>query len=217
MTRLVVLSDTHGFHDRLVVPDGDVVVHAGDFCDSGSEAEARSFAAYFLALPHRHKVLVAGNHDRCLERDADLGERLFPGCHYLLDRGVELAGLRFWGAPWQPWFFDWAFNLPRGEPLRAKWALIPAGVDVLVTHGPPYGVLDRVTSGALQGCEELALAIDRVRPRLHLFGHIHESYGWERRAGTLHVNASSCGVRYASVNPVRVVDVPADGPAVVRR
>ena len=215
MTRLVVLSDTHGFHDRLDVPPGDVVVHAGDFCTAGSEAEAASFATFFRALPHRHKVVIAGNHDRCLERQPELAEKLFRGCHYLLDSGVDLEGLRFWGAPWQPQFFDWSFNLPRGEPLRNKWALIPVEVDVLVTHGPPFGVLDRVTGGDQQGCEELAMAVDRARPRLHLFGHIHEGHGWERRGATLHVNASVCTAGYVPDNPVSVIDLAPGRPAIV--
>ena len=115
-----LLSDTHGLHRGIGIPNGDVLVHAGDFCSEGEAAEARSFGEFFRSLPHRHKVVIAGNHDRCLEADPGLGLEIFAGCHYLLDSGVEIEGVTFWGSPWQPWFFDMAFNLERGAELREK-------------------------------------------------------------------------------------------------
>src|SRR5690606_28434943 len=113
LMRLVVISDTHGQHRAIDVPEGDVVVHCGDFCTHGKEREARAFAAWFRELPHPEKVVIAGNHDRCLELDASLAGELFAGCTYLFDSAATVAGLSFYGAPWQPWFLDWAFNLPR--------------------------------------------------------------------------------------------------------
>jgi predicted phosphodiesterase len=208
--RIVVVSDTHCQHEEIDLPPGDVLVHAGDFCSSGSEKQAREFATYFRSQPHSHKVLIAGNHDRCLEADPNLWRELFGGVHYLFDSGAEVCGLRFWGSPWQPWFLDWAFNLPRGAALREKWQLIPDGLDVLLTHGPPQGILDRTFSGEHAGCEELLSAVGARAPRLHLFGHIHEGYGSERRGATLHVNASSCTLAYQPLNPAVVIDVPTD-------
>jgi len=205
--RLVLLSDTHRMLDRIVIPDGDIVVHAGDFCGHGTPTQARSFSNFFRALPHRHKVVIAGNHDRCLELDPQLGEELFTGCHYLFDSGVEIDGLHFWGSPWQPWFFDWAFNLERGPALRAKWDMIPMNTDVLITHGPPRGILDRTYSGEQVGCDDLRAAVERVRPRLHVFGHIHEGYGEYEEAGTKFVNASICTLSYDPTNPALVVDL----------
>lgn len=213
MPRLVLLSDTHGHHPRLRVPDGDVLVHAGDFCSSGKEAQARSFARWLAKQPHPHKVVVAGNHDRCLEIDIGLGDQLFEGATYLLDREATVAGLRFYGSPWQPEFLSWAFNLPRGEPLRAVWRKIPAGIDVLVTHGPPFGVLDRTYGGQWVGCEELRTAVDRVQPRLHVFGHIHEGAGTHAEGGVLFANAAVCTLAYQPDNPILVVDVPLDRSA----
>jgi predicted phosphodiesterase len=213
--RIVALSDTHCMHERIAVPPGDVLVHAGDFCLSGKVIQAKEFAAWFAAQPHAEKVVIAGNHDRCLEADPTLGPALFEGCHYLFDSAVDVAGLTFYGAPWQPWFLDWAFNLPRGEALRAKWDLIPRGVDVLVTHGPPYGVLDRVMDGTPVGCEELAKAIARVEPRVHVFGHIHEGYGAQLVGNTLYANASNCTFAYDPINPPIVIDIPPDGEATV--
>jgi predicted phosphohydrolase len=205
--RLVLLSDTHMLHGRLEIPDGDVVVHAGDFCSSGSFEEASRFATWFAALPHPHKVIIAGNHDRCLEADPSLGPKLFRDAHYLFDSGATLGGLAFWGSPWQPWFLSWAFNLPRGPALKAKWDLVPSGIDVLVTHGPPAAILDRCESGEDAGCMDLRAAIERVRPRLHVFGHIHEGYGQRRIGPTLFVNASNCTAAYAPTNEPVVVDL----------
>ncbi len=191
--RLVLISDTHGFHD-IDVPEGDVLIHAGDGCKRGTVDEAREWAEFLRRQPHRHKIVIAGNHDRCFEHDLGEARPLMHGLDYLQDSGCERAGVRFWGSPWQPWFFDWSFNLQRGPALAAKWALIPDATDVLVTHGPPMGVLDRNLHGDPVGCEELRLAIRRVRPRVHVFGHIHEGYGTAVVDRTLFVNASTCTV-----------------------
>ncbi len=210
MPRLVLVSDSHGQHGALDVPEGDVLVHAGDFCTSGKEAQVRAFARWLHQQPHAHKVVIAGNHDRCLELDMGLGARLFEGATYLLDSAATVAGLRFYGSPWQPEFLSWAFNLPRGEPLRHVWSKIPVGIDVLVTHGPPFGVLDRTIQGLWVGCEELRVAVDRVQPRVHVFGHIHEGAGVHTEGGVLFANASVCTVAYQPTNPILVVDVPLD-------
>ena len=205
--RIVCISDTHGRLDDVEVPDGDVLVHAGDFTRRGDRAEVEAFAAALARLPHPAKVIVAGNHDFLFERAPGEAVGLLGDVRFLSDSETTVGGLRFWGSPWQPEFFDWAFNLPRGAPLAEKWALIPDDVDVLVTHGPPHGVLDRTVHGADVGCEELARAVERVRPRLHVFGHIHEAYGALDRGGTRFVNASTCDVRYRPVNAPIVVEL----------
>ncbi len=217
--RLVCISDTHNLHDHLCVPDGDVLVHAGDATMQGTEEELRRFADWLQGLPHRRKVVVAGNHDWLCERQPNEAARIFEGLDYLLDSGVEIDGRRFWGSPWQPWFLSWAFNLPRGEALRAKWDLIPPTTDVLITHGPPQGLLDEVETRTLRmlnahdapdghvGCEDLRTAVEALGPRVHVFGHIHEGYGQHRERETLSVNASSCDGRYRPVNAPIVVDL----------
>jgi predicted phosphodiesterase len=207
--RLVLLSDTHMHHDRLVVPAGDLLIHAGDSTKRGTLAQLREVAAFMRAQPHAHKLVIAGNHDFGLQEDLELGRDLF-GDAYLCDAEATIDGVRVWGSPWQPWFYDWAFNLQRGAPLRAKWDLIPAGIDVLVTHGPPHGILDRTVVGEDVGCEELLAAVARVRPRLHVFGHIHEAYGTRRVGETLFVNASNCTLDYDPDNAPIVVDLPSD-------
>jgi len=184
--RLVFMADTHLFHEDLRVPEGDVVIHAGDFCRAGSFAELEVFAALWTALPHAHKVVVPGNHDWAFARDPARARALLPGSHVLIDEGCVIDGATFYGSPWQPEFGGWAFNLPRGEPLREKWALIPAGLDVLVTHSPPHGFGDRLSHkpralpDGRSGCVDLRARVAVVRPRLHVFGHIHEDGGaWE--------------------------------------
>lgn len=203
-------------HGRLVVPDGDVLIHAGDSTKRGTLAQLRSFASFIEALPHRHKIVIAGNHDFGLEQDLALGRELF-GEGYLCDAGKTVDGVRVWGSPWQPWFHDWAFNLARGEQLREVWARIPDDTDVLVTHGPPRGVLDKTITGEEVGCDELWEAVQRIRPRVHVFGHIHEAYGAQRVGRTLFVNACNCNLDYDPDNPVLVVDLPEDrdAPAVM--
>ena len=161
--RLVLISDTHNRQDQLRVPDGDVLVHAGDFTMSGTEKEIAAFGAWLGAQRHAHKVLIAGNHDRLFESDPERARSLIPrDVHYLRDSEVTIEGIRFYGAPWQPWFLDWAFNVPRGPAIAAKWALIPSGIDVLVTHGPPQGTADLTSRGEHVGCADLAAALDRV-------------------------------------------------------
>ncbi len=181
--RIVAVADTHLFHDELVVPDGDVFVHAGDMCRGGSLDELAVAAAWIRSLPHRHKVIVAGNHDWAFVHTPADARALFAGCTYLEDTEATIDGVRFYGSPWQPAFNDWAFNLPRGPALAAVWARIPRGVDVLVTHGPPEGIGD--SNGNRAGCVDLRNRVLEVTPRLHLFGHIHQDGGvWGAGATT---------------------------------
>ena len=205
--RIVCLSDTHGLHARLEVPDGHLLLHAGDFSMRGRPQEIERFDRWLGTLPHAHKVVVAGNHDFLFEQEPERARALLTNASYLQDAELRIGALRIFGSPWQPWFHDWAFNLQRGPALAEKWALIPDGVDVLVTHGPPAEILDRTVHGEEVGCRDLRDALERVRPRLHLFGHIHEAHGRLERDGTLYVNASNCDVRYRSLQPVIVVDL----------
>lgn len=199
--RLVILSDTHGKHWSLRVPDGDILLHAGDLTRDGTADDLEDFNSYLSTLPHRHKIVIAGNHDFCLEREPEINAAIITNAIYLRDRAVTVEGIKFYGSPWQPWFFDWAFNLQRGEEIRAKWDLIPLDTDVLITHGPAYGILDKTMRGARVGCEDLLEAIMRIRPRLHVFGHIHEAYGMHSNDDISFINGSNCNVKFELVNP----------------
>lgn len=209
MPRLVFLSDTHGLHDRITVPPGDILVHAGDCTNRGTLAQVSAFDDFLATLPHPHKIVVAGNHDWCFEDDPGAARARLRHATYVQDYAVEKMGLRFYGSPWQPEFFNWAFNLPRGERLREKWAAIPPDTDVLITHGPPHGLLDLTSDGRSVGCEALRPRVAAVAPRIHCFGHIHEAAGTQTVDGTLFINAAICDLAYRPVNPPIVVDLDA--------
>lgn len=209
--RLVLMSDTHGREAAHAIPDGDVLLHAGDLTDVGRAKEIAAVDAALSALPHPHKLVIAGNHDFLFENDPATARALLGGVTYLEDSGATAHGLRVWGSPWQPWFFDWAFNLKGEAALAEKWALIPDEVDILVTHGPPYGIGDRCHDGRRVGCRALLERVRASKPRLHVFGHIHEDRGWWRIGETLFVNAAQNYDRHPpmvvewSASQVRVV------------
>ncbi|HEY1960700.1 MAG TPA: metallophosphatase domain-containing protein [Polyangiaceae bacterium] len=189
--RIVAVADTHLFHDELVVPDGDVFVHAGDLCRGGSLEELGQAVDWIRGLPHRTKVIVAGNHDFAFVEHAAEARALVGDFVYLEDSGAAVDGVSFWGSPWQPAYNDWAFNLPRGAALAEKWALVPDGTDVLITHGPPMGIGDRGPVAGRLGCEDLLARVQAVRPKAHFFGHIHQDGGVWRHGETLFVNATT--------------------------
>lgn len=211
MTRIVCLSDSHNCHAQIAVPDGDVLLHAGDATNQGTFDEIVRFNRWFAALPHRHKIFVAGNHDWLFETNNDFARTLLDSSiHYLQDSFVRVENLKIYGSPWQPRFFDWAFNLSRGAELAGKWRLIPDDTDVLITHGPPFGILDEVPhrySVENTGCEDLRKRVEQIRPRLHVFGHIHRGYGQTERFDVQFANASSCDESYEPVNPPIVFDL----------
>jgi Icc-related predicted phosphoesterase len=189
--KIVCISDTHARHHLTVVPDGDILVHGGDITRHGSLEDVESFDLWLGTLPHKHKVMICGNHDFCFQKQPAEARGRITNAIYLEDSGCEIEGLSFYGSPWQPWFFDWAFNLPRGEALAEMWAKIPLGVDVLITHGPPQGILDETNRGESVGCRDLLERVLKIKPRLHVFGHIHEAAGRLKIEDTIFVNAST--------------------------
>ena len=205
--RVVLTSDTHGEHDRLDVPDGDILLHGGDISKQGTLDEIESFNRWLGTLPHRHKVLVAGNHDFGFQNMPAKAEALLTNCHYLLDEQIEIEGLKIYGSPWTPFFYDWAFQKPRGKALRAIWEKIPAGLDFLITHGPPAGILDRTVRGDHAGCEDLAAIVVGRQPRYHLFGHIHEAAGRQTIGTTTYLNASTVDLHYNPINPPFILEL----------
>lgn len=212
--RVVCLSDTHLVRPLGGVPDGDVLLHAGDLTMGGDEPETEAALEWLDGLPHENKIVIAGNHDFLFEGRAPRARALVashPSLTYLQDSGTTIGGLKFWGTPWQPWFYDWAFNARRGADIRAKWDLIPPDTDVLVVHGPPAGWLDRNGAGKACGCVDLLAAINRIAPALVVFGHIHEGYGRAELMGGRRriqlVNASICNAAYQPVNPPIVIEL----------
>jgi len=203
--KLVCMSDTHGMHwDIGKVPDGDVLIHAGDFTKRGSKDDVRDFNAWLGTLPHEYKLVIAGNHDFWLYRNQAKAQKALSNCVYLQDSFVNIEGLLFYGSPWTPRFGNWAFMRERGEDLVEKWAQIPSDIDVLITHGPPFGVLDKTARGDYAGCRDLLDRTAYVENKLHVFGHIHEGYGYDNEDC---VNCSICTVTYQPVNRPIVLEV----------
>lgn len=225
--RFVAISDTHLAQPEL--PDGDVLIHAGDLTFRGSLSEVQEATLWLhdqkAKKNYKHVIVVAGNHDWLFERESRLARQLMEsrGLLYLEDSGLTLSGpeallgkiehgpgrITVYGSPWQPAFMNWAFNLHTPESLKAKWDAIPAGIDILITHGPSYGIRDGVptfdedaypSDQSLTvrhvGCGELLKALDRVRPKVHVFGHVHSGHGRIEKNGTTFINASVMNESY---------------------
>lgn len=205
--RLVCISDTHNQHAAVDLPDGDVLVHAGDFTDNGRYSEIRGFLIWLgeVAPRYSHTVICAGNHDFLFERSPEITRALLEECAsgviYLQDEAVEIDGVMFYGSPQTPQFYG-AFNVPRGEAIRQYWDGIPEQTDVLITHTPPFGIQDRpIPGGTHLGCEEMRTRIGALpRLQVHIFGHIHGGYGMAARDGVTFINASICDEQYSPVN-----------------
>ena len=185
--KIVAFSDIHGDNIRNM-PSADVFICAGDFSAHGSIADLVQFNTRLDKLQGR-KIVVAGNHDWVCERNYSLAKSCFsPDVHFLQDEAIHIEGFLFYGTPWQPLFLNWAFNLPE-EQLKEKFAKIPDSVDVLITHCPPYGILD-VVDGYHQGSPSLMERVMQIKPKYHIFGHIHEGYGKYEENGTTFLNVS---------------------------
>ena len=216
------------------LPKGDVLIHAGDISNKGGEVDVTNFIYWFQNIQEFDtKIFISGNHDYCFERinephhkgDYDWLHNLMSpenlaqsDVTYLEDSFMTIEDpefsrpIKIYGSPWQPWFYDWAFNLPRlGTELQEKWNMIPEDTDVLITHGPPNGILDLVNNfrqpNRNVGCESLMFHVERVKPALNVFGHIHEGYGVKQVNDTLFVNASTCTAGYEPTNKPIIIDL----------
>lgn len=208
--KIHAISDTHRRHHEFTMPGGDVLVCSGDVCSRGSLEEAMDFLNWFGAQPYRYKILVPGNHDWIFEKNTPLmqAECNTRNITLLIDSGITIEGVKFWGSPVQPRFFDWAYNRDRGADIQKHWDLIPVDTDVLITHGPPAGILDYVPGryGGSVGCQDLARTILKTNIKLHIFGHIHYSRGHMKVGNCLYINAASVCEQYQAVRgvPMRI-------------
>ena len=204
---LVLIADTHELHREVDVPPGDILIHAGDFTMFSKRLSAiEDFDRWLGELPHAHKLVCPGNHESFLE--ADPGRRsAISNAALLINEGIEIEGLRFWSSPVTP-LYGGAFGMCSPEVRARHWADVP-GVDVLITHGPPLGILDR-SPGQQEhmGDPELLKAVQRLRPLLHVFGHAHGAYGQAEIGETLFVNSALLGVDGAITHRALVVRIP---------
>jgi len=212
--KITFISDTHTMHNELngQLPGGDILIHSGDFMNSGySKHDITEFCEWFEAHDYKHKIFIAGNHDRMFENHPLESNTIVNkyDVTYLQDDEHLIDGVKLYGTPWQPEFCNWAFNLPRrGDGLMAKWGAIPKDTDILITHGPAYGHLDISSYGNQNvGCELLRERIDVVKPLIHCFGHIHGSAGYKFDGNTHHLNASILNERYHYQNRPMTIDL----------
>lgn len=205
---IVCISDTHGKHEELDLPPGDMLLHAGDVSSKGYASEVKSFLDWFESQPHQFKLFIAGNHDFLMEDHPDQFREMLPdSLIYLENESTVIEGITFWGSPISPRFFDWAFNRDRGADIRKYWDGIPDEVDVLITHGPPLDYGDVTARGEKVGCADLKERLMEVRPQYHIFGHIHEAYGMYRCDEMTLINASVLNLQYQLVNDPVVIEV----------
>lgn len=213
--KIVAISDTHQLHHQVNLPEGDVLVHCGDFTNKGSEKAIEDFLEWFSNQPHPYKVFIGGNHELGLDMGAFRNKKLKlvksftnDNLFYLENSAVVIEGIKFYGSPYTPFFFNWAWNLRRGAPLAANWSLIPEDTQVLMTHGPPYGILDQTASGS-QGCQDLFNRIENLgQLKLHLFGHLHLEGGNQTvRDGKIFANAAVCDDSYRPIHSPIVVEI----------
>ncbi|HVG16996.1 MAG TPA: metallophosphatase domain-containing protein [Chitinophagaceae bacterium] len=200
--KFVAISDTHCRHLNLKLPKGDVLLHAGDISYKGERKEMVDFLQWFSKLNYSYKIFIAGNHDFYLEKvkAAELEAMIPKEVIYLNDSGVMIDNIHVWGSPVTPWYYNWAFNRYRGSAIKKHWNLIPGSTDILLTHGPAFGIHDVVVNGNHTGCKDLLQRIEEVKPRVHVCGHIHEGYGSTQKEGTRYVNASVLNESYELVN-----------------
>lgn len=198
--KITAMSDTHNHHEAFELPGGDILLHSGDATGRGSIAEMGSFLKWYGEQDYAHRIFVPGNHDWICETNPSLILEMAQanGVILLNDSGITVEGIKIWGSAVQPWFYDWAFNRRRGEDIKKHWDLIPEDTEILVTHGPVYGLLDKVKRDNLNvGCEDLLVRIREIDSiKLHICGHIHEGRGHINVGDKLFVNASSLNYEY---------------------
>ena len=195
--KILHISDTHGAHRRMgKLPEANVLVHSGDFTMTGTEAEAIDFMNWFCDLPHKHKIFICGNHDECLY-GANI-DGLDENVHYLNNSGIEIEGIKFYGIP-----------LFMGDSMYSKqnrfYEKIPVDTNVLITHCPPYGILD--FDNRNWGSEELLANVSKLSPQAHLFGHIHKSHDVERISSTIYSNAAIMNDDYTNLQSPNLIEI----------
>lgn len=212
--KICCVSDLHGYYPK--TKGGDLLIVAGDLTGDHSRLSMEDFFNWLNAQEFTKKIMIAGNHDNLLEHEDcsiieeyAIRDRSFE---YLCDSGTTFEGMKIWGSPWSLWFYGInpycrSFTGSESE-LRKKYALIPDDTNILITHSPPHGIFDKTAEGDHVGSYGLREALDRVRPILHVFGHIHECGGKRLDCVvTEYINASHVNRAYEPVNLPIYVDI----------
>ncbi len=213
--RIVAISDVHCKWNQLKIPECDILISAGDYSFHGEPSIVKSFHGWLDEQPANDIISVQGNHELGIEANfnhsKEIALKACPGVHFIEEGLVEIDGIKIWCSAMTPWFHNWAYNRHRGPDIKKHWDLIPNGIDILVTHGAPYGILDTTvyadgTPKEKAGCNDLLDAVKRVKPQIHIFGHIHSGYGEHHEGGTSFYNAAICDEQYCATNPITIID-----------
>lgn len=235
MKKIVLISDTHGRHENMYVfksgdslekqetlnhitggvylpEEADIIICSGDISMGGTEYEIEKFLSWYSKLPYPHKILIAGNHDKLFEFQRGIAQELikkFPNIIYLESAEVIINDIKIYGEPRQPRFgYNWAFNVDRGDAIKKYWDAIPDDTEILITHGPPYEILDMTYRGGVVGCVDLMNRIKELKSlKLCIFGHIHEDAGYLFKDGVHFVNASVLNLNYQLQNKPQIFEI----------
>lgn len=209
--RIVALSDTHTLERLVPMPSGefDVLIHAGDLGNVGKAREYEKIGKWFKSLKdqYKHQIIVPGNHDWGLMLDFDaIREKYFdPDVIFLIDKAIEIDGIKFYGCPWMPRFYDWAFMLEESK-LKPYYDAIPDDTEVLITHSPPYSILDQERERC--GSKNLLKRVKELKNlKHHIFGHIHRGYGTETIENVTFHNVASLNENYRYQNKPQIIEI----------
>ena len=189
--KFIAIGDTHCFHNNIIIPpDIDLIISVGDISQHGTASEIYAFIAWLKNCPVKHKIVIAGNHDLCLEEKNFDWKIQFSqnGISYLLNEMIEINGIKIYGSPYIPESGNFAFQRNRDE-LDLIWQQVPKSCDLLITHGPPHGILDLLNNQHM-GDMSLYQRVQHILPRYHIFGHIHRAYGKVETMVTTFLNVS---------------------------
>lgn len=218
--KIVAISDVHGKWNKIEIPECDLLISAGDYSFTGERHMVRDFHKWLDDQPAHHIISLQGNHERDVERNfqlyKDIALKECPSAHFIDEGLIEIEGTKIWTSAITPFFCNWAWNRYSGEDIQKHWDRIPAGIDIVVTHGPCYGILDGVERFNGQkcefeiehcGCPQLLDKVLEIKPKFHIGGHIHEGYGTYSRDGITFINASICDKNYRPVNKPIVFEI----------
>ena len=209
--QICCIADTHNVYEYLELSKGDILIHAGDIDAYKYSSELKSFVKWLDLQNFKYKIVIAGNHDGFIYNNPEAREILKGHCIYLENNGVEIEGIKIWGSPITPRFGRWFFMVERGKEIKRYWDMIPKDTNILITHGPSYGILDRTKLFNNVGCMDLRNKIPELKYlKFHIFGHIHEGYGkyknLKNEKGATFINASVVNEAYELVNEPIIVE-----------
>lgn len=218
--KIVALSDIHEQWHNLEIPTCDILISAGDYSYQGKPEVVQQFHAWLDEQPATHIISVQGNHEKWVERNfeaaKEIAKKECPDIHFIQHEAIEIEGIKIFGSAWTPYFCNWAWNAARNKAevevynkplIDTKWADIPDDTNILITHGPPFGILDYAPQCNHVGCHDLLVRVQELKDlKHHIFGHIHYSHGSKKKFGVEFHNASICTESYRPNNPITIID-----------